>query len=350
MPYGICRVKKIKAAAVSAMQYHNDRLPGEHSNPDIDLARSGENREYIDHGDYKVEVGNRIEEGRKSSRKVRKDAVVLVEGLITASPEFFEGKDAGEVDRWARDCLGFVESEFGAANLVHFTLHLDETTPHIHFGAVPLKDGSLSWKKFFPSKIAMSKFQDRFYEQVSRKWGLERGEKRQPGQKTRRHKDVSEFKAAQVRELDAEIARKTDRLESLQQEVASAERGLSQREAVVAEVRAARKSAQGRVGTLKRSLAKAARAVRAAAMAVLTGLPVATEMAQGVFYSFQRYFIAHKATEGPLVADVDGYEVDPAWLSPYGATDLGGAADAAAVMNQTRGRSGHGHVADQQTR
>lgn len=35
MGYGICRVQKVKAAAVGSMQYHNDRLPGEHSNPNI---------------------------------------------------------------------------------------------------------------------------------------------------------------------------------------------------------------------------------------------------------------------------------------------------------------------------
>ena len=36
MSYVIARVIKVKSTAIGAMQYHNDRAPGEHLNPDID--------------------------------------------------------------------------------------------------------------------------------------------------------------------------------------------------------------------------------------------------------------------------------------------------------------------------
>ena len=52
------------------------------------------------------------------------------------------------------------------------------TNPHAHFGFVPLKDGKLSWKGFFPDKAALGAMQDRFHGRVGALYGLSRGEKR----------------------------------------------------------------------------------------------------------------------------------------------------------------------------
>ena len=54
----------------------------------------------------------------------------------------------------------------GAENVIHFTVHMDETTPHAHWGAVPIKDGRLSWKAFFDGRGGLSAFQDRCFEKV----------------------------------------------------------------------------------------------------------------------------------------------------------------------------------------
>lgn len=232
MGYGICRVQKVKAAAVGSMQYHNDRLPGEHSNPNIDHSKRGDNAEFIKHGSYRAEVNDRIERFRKSDRKVRKDAVVLVEGVMTASPEFFEGKSRDEVMAFFRDGFDFVKSEVGEGNMVHFTVHMDESTPHAHFGFTPIKDGTLSWKNYFDGRDALRGWQDRFFEKVSKPWGLERGEK----DTGRTHKDAAQMRRDAERELhevqgqvdvkrteldatNRDLAESTERLECLRQEV-----------------------------------------------------------------------------------------------------------------------------------
>lgn len=211
MGYGICRVQKVKAAAVGSMQYHNDRLPGEHSNPNIDHSKLGDNAEFIKHGSYRAEVNDRIERFRKSDRKVRKDAVVLVEGVMTASPEFFEGKSRDEVMAFFRDGFDFVKSEVGEGNMVHFTVHMDESTPHAHFGFTPIKDGTLSWKNYFDGRDALRGWQDRFFEKVSKPWGLERGEK----DTGRTHKDAAQMR----RDAEREIKELDKRKECLRQEV-----------------------------------------------------------------------------------------------------------------------------------
>lgn len=232
MAYGIIRVEKVKRAAVGSMQYHNDRVPGEHSNEDIDPDKTKDNKEYVRHGSYRAEVAERIERNRTSGRKVRKDAVVLCEGIATASPEFFEGKTYEETMAYFDDVFEFVKAEAGADNLIHFTVHMDETTPHAHFGFTPIKDGSLSWKKFFDGKYALRAFQDRHWEQVGRKWGLERGEKSEDTGRT--HKDTAQMKRDAARELhqveqrveqgretlgevEQQVAQTSERLEGLQQ-------------------------------------------------------------------------------------------------------------------------------------
>ena len=211
MGYGIIRVQKVKAPAVGSMQCHNDRVPGQHSNEDIDQEKSNLNKEYIEHGSYRAEVNERIERFRESSRKIRKDAVVLAEGVATASPEFFDGKSREEVMAYFDDVFEFCKSEFGEQNLVHFTVHMDETTPHAHFGFTPIKDGTLSWKNYFDGRDALRGFQNRYWERVGKQWGLERGETGSG----RTHKTTQEMK----REAQREIKELDKRKECLRQEV-----------------------------------------------------------------------------------------------------------------------------------
>ena len=255
--YAILRVQKCKGAEIGAMQYHNDREPGNHTNPDIDPTRTRMNREMCPHADYEGEVQARIDAGYSGTRKVRKDAVRLVEGIVTASPEFFEGASDEEVRGFFEDALGFCCEEFGESNMVHFTVHMDEETPHAHFGFVPLKDGKLSWKGFFPSKMALGKMQDRFYGRVGALYGLSRGEKRGDGEPVRRHKSVAEYKA-ESRRVQAELDGKVERLESAREELAAANDELELARAQLAECRVQVEGFAARFERIKVELAQIA--------------------------------------------------------------------------------------------
>lgn len=134
---------------------------------------------------------------------------------------------AEEVRDFFEDALGFCCEEFGESNLVHFTVHMDEETPHAHFGFVPLRDGKLSWKGFFPDKAALGAMQDRFYGRVGALYGLSRGEKRLEGQPARRHKSVAEYKA-ESRRVQAELDEKAEQLEAAREELASARAQLAE--------------------------------------------------------------------------------------------------------------------------
>lgn len=255
--YAILRVQKCKGAEIGAMQYHNDREPGKHTNPDIDQSRTRMNRELCPHADYEGEVQARIDAGYRGTRKVRKDAVRLVEGIVTASPEFFEGASAEEVRDFFEDALGFCREEFGESNLVHFTVHMDEETPHAHFGFVPLRDGKLSWKGFFPDKAALGAMQDRFYGRVGALYGLSRGEKRLEGQPARRHKSVAEYKA-ESRRVQAELDEKAGLLDSARAELASANAELASARAQLAECKVQVEGFAARFERIKAELAQIA--------------------------------------------------------------------------------------------
>lgn len=235
--YAILRVQKCKGAEIGAMQYHNDREPGKHTNPDIDQSRTRLNREMCPHADYEGEVQARIDAGYSGTRKVRKDAVRLVEGIVTASPEFFEGASDEEVRGFFDSAFEFCREEFGESNMVHFTVHMDEETPHAHFGFVPLRDGKLSWKGFFPDKAALGAMQDRFYERVGALYGLSRGEKRGDGEPVRRHKSVAEYKA-ENRRVQAELDEKSERLEAVTAELAAVSEDLKEVRAQCSEYKA----------------------------------------------------------------------------------------------------------------
>lgn len=203
--YGIFRLQKIKgASAISAMEHHNDRLWRSRS-AEIDPRRSANNVELVNRfgESYGETVDRMIADRYKGMRAVRKDAVRLVEGIVTASPEFFATKDESATLAWFEMVLTWIETEFGHDNLVHATVHLDEATPHLHFGFVPLtEDGRLSAKDWMGSKQALRDLQDRFWARCGRGWGLERGE---PVEETKRyHKTDAEFKRDDIKELRAE--------------------------------------------------------------------------------------------------------------------------------------------------
>jgi hypothetical protein len=153
MPYAIIRVAKIKTAQqASAKTAHNYR---EHSLSNVDRDAPHPNREYLNAGkqDYGELAAQRI--GQVVQRKVRADQVRAVEVIMTGSPEAFKRDENGRAadyskSKWAQDNLHFLQNKYGKENVVSFTLHQDEKTPHVHAVIVPITaDGRLAAKELF---------------------------------------------------------------------------------------------------------------------------------------------------------------------------------------------------------
>ena len=122
-------------------------------------------------------IEERIKEGYKSPKTIRKDAVKYTTHILTGSHEKMKEleKNPKQFKSWVDENKKFLEQEFGKENIVRLVLHRDEKTPHLHAVTVNLtSDGRLSAKEIIGNRKEMQNRQDR-YAQAMQSFGLERG-------------------------------------------------------------------------------------------------------------------------------------------------------------------------------
>lgn len=109
--------------------------------------------------------------------KRRKDSVLMVETLITASPEFFEAITQEEHRKFFERAVQFIKDEIGWQNIISAAVHMDEKTPHMHISFVPItKDKRLSAKDIIGNQKKLSDWQTKFHEYMAELWpDFERG-------------------------------------------------------------------------------------------------------------------------------------------------------------------------------
>ncbi len=178
MVYGICRISKLKAGSIAASEWHTLRKrQTPNANPEVDNLRLI--------GDPTVPGGPDLEtlvRQRIGDQTIRKNAVLCVEILLTASPEYFRPQDPGRagyyqserLERFQQVVHQWLVTQYGN-RIVRAECHLDEATPHIHAYLVPLDEkGKLNCRALFGGREKLSRFQDSFAEAVAC-LGLERG-------------------------------------------------------------------------------------------------------------------------------------------------------------------------------
>jgi len=107
--------------------------------------------------------------------KRRKDAVLAVEYVMTASPEWWKSVSQEQQRDFFVQARDWIEDKYGADRVIVSTEHHDETTPHLSVFVVPLtQDGRLSAKEFVGSRGKLSADQTSFAKRVAH-LGLERG-------------------------------------------------------------------------------------------------------------------------------------------------------------------------------
>ena len=178
MPYAILRFQKRKAGGVAACERHNERKKEAYkSNPDIDVGRSKDNYHLVKppRYTYKKEINQMVKE---AGCKVRKDSVMMVETLITASPEFMNSLPPEEQKAYFQTALDFISERVGKQNILSAVVHMDEKTPHMHLCFVPLTpDNKLSAKSILGNQKSLSEWQTAYHERMSARWSeLERGQ------------------------------------------------------------------------------------------------------------------------------------------------------------------------------
>ena len=175
--YAILRFAKYKGPEIGHIEAHNERTKEKYtSNPDVDTSRSHLNFHLVTpERKYRAEAEKQI---AAAGCRTRSDSVRVVEALITASPEFFNGKKRSEISEFFIEALEFMKQHQSPETIISAVVHMDEKTPHMHLCFVPLTaDKRLSAKDIVGNKKKLTWWQDEFWKHMVNKYpDLERGE------------------------------------------------------------------------------------------------------------------------------------------------------------------------------
>ncbi|CZV97704.1 Plasmid recombination enzyme [Enterobacter hormaechei] len=167
--YAIMRCKKLTGmgSVASALQH----CYRERETPNADADRTPENH---------CSVSQSADEAMGKLRELlpekrRKDAVLAVEYVMTASPEWWNDATPRQQAEFFARSEQWLENKYGKDRVVAAVVHRDEATPHLSAFVVPLtQDGRLSAKEFIGGRSKMRDDQSTYAESV-KKLGLERG-------------------------------------------------------------------------------------------------------------------------------------------------------------------------------
>ena len=219
MSYSIIRVSKVKTGTnTTGIQKHVQRENNNYENEDIDHSKTYLNYDLVNANkqNFNNLIDEKIEQNYTGKRKIRTDAIKHIDGLITSDNDFFDNQTPEDTKQFFEYAKEFLEQEYGKDNLLYATVHMDEKTPHMHYGVVPITDdGRLSAKEVVGNKKALTAFQDRFNEYVNQRgYDLDRGQSRQVT--NAKHDQVSRYKQ-KTEYHKQEYERESQKLSHIQQ-------------------------------------------------------------------------------------------------------------------------------------
>jgi len=144
--------------------------------------------------------------------KIRKNAVLAVELVMTASPDFGSSPAHGNMgdyltacDNWALKTFGIDLNKKDIRPAIHVAHHYDEKTPHTHILIVPMKDGKLNASHFIGgSRQRMAELQEDFYQTVGKRFGLDRGRSRKETRARHTHHRLADLDDREKKISEAE--------------------------------------------------------------------------------------------------------------------------------------------------
>lgn len=190
-------MEKYKRGDIVGIERENERDENYKStrNPQIDKSKTRLNYHTVPYEKkYLSFIDERIKQ-LSPKRKIKDDAVLITSFILGSDKEFFDRITAEQQKQFFADCTEFFSKRYGKENVVSAVIHLDESTPHLHFNLMPVTDGRLCAKELF-DRFALRELQTDFYEVVGKKYGLKRGKE----DSTAKHLDTVAFKTKKMTE------------------------------------------------------------------------------------------------------------------------------------------------------
>jgi hypothetical protein len=197
--YSVAHIMKPNKSGNACLASHISRnyIP-----ENADASRTNQNIIVIGSDNMDADARQRLAEVKgQLIRKLTDDAVLYQQVLLTGSHDGMTVLQDDDTlrNQWINECVDFLQRRYGKENVVNVTVHLDETTMHIHSTVVPLTDTParansqknleqrkkkyktkeglrLSARDVF-SKAECEKIQTDFHKEVMEKWGFARGVK-----------------------------------------------------------------------------------------------------------------------------------------------------------------------------
>ncbi|PFA86038.1 MobV family relaxase [Bacillus cereus] len=198
--FAIIHMQKFQISDVQGIQKHNQRQGKSKSNLDIDYSKSEQNYDLLNQQRIRYESTIKQEISERVKRKPRANSVVLSEFVVTASPDYMYSLSLEEQKRYFESSLAFIQKRYGQQNTLYAMVHMDEATPHMHIGVMPItEDNRLSAKDMFTRKELISLQQDFPLEMREKGFDVERGEGSE-----KKHLSPQAFKEKQDLEVEVE--------------------------------------------------------------------------------------------------------------------------------------------------
>lgn len=231
----MANMKKYTMAACGHMYAHYERAKDENDeyvkfkNQDIDPERTPLN--------YNLATHQTMSQGefmRKRCSEVtmqkRKDVNVMVSWIVTAPKDLKED----EYEKFFKSSYEFLEKRYGKENVVSAYVHMDETTPHMHFAFVPVVKSFSKRKNQEIEKVSAKECVDRndlqrFHGELEQYLGQELGhEVHIMNEATKEgNKSIEELKrksaADRLKEVQVQVDEKKGELEEVEREIGVAE-------------------------------------------------------------------------------------------------------------------------------
>ena len=200
-------MEKYKRGDIVGIERENERDENYKStrNPQINKSKTRLNYHTVPYEKkYLSFIDERIKQ-LSPKRKIKDDAVLITSFVLGSDKEFFDGISPETQNRFFADCTDFFSERYGKENVVSAVVHLDESTPHLHFNLMPVTNGRLCAKVLF-DRTALRDLQTDFYETVGKKYGLERGKEGS----TAKHLDTVAYKTKKMTEAAEEKIREAE--------------------------------------------------------------------------------------------------------------------------------------------
>ena len=215
-------MEKYKRADIVGIERENERDENYKStrNPQIDKSKTRLNYHTVPYEKkYLAFIDERIKQ-LSPKRKIKDDAVLVTSFILGSDKEFFDRITAEQQKQFFADCTDFFSERYGEENVISAVVHLDESTPHLHFNLMPVTGGRLCAKVLF-DRTALRDLQTDFYEAVGKEYGLERGKEGSAAKhldtvayKTKKMTEAAEAKVREAEEAQAAAKPVKELLES----------------------------------------------------------------------------------------------------------------------------------------